>query len=234
MLARTPLAVLPVSGHRYAPRSRPAGAAPRRHPVTVAGVPGDRGTASGAHGQPRAHPIDQRGPTMSDQQARLDLEAKLHHLERMVAEAKAVPLSASIMLNRSEVDALLHDIRTSLPDEITAARHVVKERDDLLASARADAEQVLADARAERERLIARTEVVQAANRESDRIVEEAREQARQIRLEAEDYVDAKLANFEVVLHKTLGAVERGREKLRGRLDADQLAAEFEEELGAE
>jgi hypothetical protein len=43
------------------------------------------------------------------------------------------------------------------------------------------------------------------------------------MRLEAEDYVDAKLANFEVVLHKTLTAVERGRERLRGRLDVDAL-----------
>jgi hypothetical protein len=44
------------------------------------------------------------------------------------------------------------------------------------------------------------------------------------MRLEAEDYVDAKLANFEVVLNKTLTAVERGRERLRGRLDVDDLA----------
>jgi cell division septum initiation protein DivIVA len=168
---------------------------------------------------------------MSDDQARLDLDAKLHQLERLVAEAKAVPLSASIMLNKADVDHLVADMRSSLPEEITAARHVVKERDDLLASARSESDQIVADARAERERLIARTEVVQAANREADRIVEEAREQARQIRLEAEDYVDAKLANFEVVLHKTLGAVERGREKLRGRLDADQLAVDLDEEL---
>jgi hypothetical protein len=45
-----------------------------------------------------------------------------------------------------------------------------------------------------------------------------ARTQAEAMRLQTEDYVDAKLANFEVVLHKTLSAVERGREKLRGRL----------------
>lgn len=160
--------------------------------------------------------------------ARLELEAKLHQLEQLVAEAKAVPLSASVMLNRAEIDGLVGEIRDALPEEVRQARWIVKERDDMLARADADADQLLADARAERERLIARTEVVQAANREADRIVEEAREQARQIRLEAEDYVDAKLANFEVVLQKTLSAVERGREKLRGRLDADQLAAEFD------
>ncbi|MFP5310739.1 MAG: hypothetical protein ACLGIR_14305 [Actinomycetes bacterium] len=162
--------------------------------------------------------------------ARLGLEAKLSQLEQLIAEAKAVPLSASIMLNRAEVDGLVSEIRGAVPDEMKQARWVVKERDDLLAQAEAEAGRIVTDAQAERERLIARTEVVQAANREADRIIEEAREHARQIRLEAEDYVDAKLANFEVVLQKTLGAVERGREKLRGRLDADQLAAEWDDE----
>jgi cell division septum initiation protein DivIVA len=161
----------------------------------------------------------------------LDLEAKLHQLKRMVAEAKTVPLSASIMLNRAEVEGLLSDIRSSVPEELKQARFVVKARDELLDDARTDAERIVADARAERARLVAGTEVVQAADREADRIIEESREHARQIRLEAEDYVDAKLANFEVVLHKTLGAVERGREKLRGRLDTDALAAEVEAEL---
>ncbi|MTV23836.1 hypothetical protein FTX61_00135 [Nitriliruptoraceae bacterium ZYF776] len=156
----------------------------------------------------------------------LDVEAKLHQLERLVAEAKAVPLSASIMLNRAEVDGLLADVREAMPDELTQARWVVKERDEILERAQVDAERLLADARGERDRLVAEEEVVRAATLESDRIIEEAREHARQIRLEAEDYVDAKLANFEVVLNKTLTAVEKGRQKLRGRLDTDQLAEE--------
>lgn len=153
----------------------------------------------------------------------MDLEARLHQLELMVAEAKGVPLSASIMLNRAELEALLAELRDSLPDEIRQARWIIKERDELLERARHDAEEMIDDAEAQRSRLVSRTEVVQAANREADRIVHEAHEQARQMKLEAEDYVDAKLANFEVVLNKTLTAVERGREKLRGRLDVDEL-----------
>ncbi len=154
----------------------------------------------------------------------MDVEARLHQLELMVAEAKQVPLSASIMLNRAEIDGLVTELRDRLPEELRQARWILKERDEMLDDARRRADEMLADAEAERQRLIARTEVVQAANREADRIVREAEEQARQLRLEAEDYVDAKLANFEVVLQKTLAAVERGREKLRGRLDVDELA----------
>jgi cell division septum initiation protein DivIVA len=154
----------------------------------------------------------------------VDVESRLHQLEIMVAEAKAVPLSASIMLNRAEVDDLVTDLRDSLPDELRQARWILKQRDEILEKARREGAALLEEAEEERRRLVSRTDVVSAANREADRIVEDARVQASQLRLEAEDYVDAKLANFEVVLQKTLAAVERGREKLRGRLDTDDLA----------
>lgn len=173
-------------------------------------------------------PVEQPGPTSLP----VDVEAKLTQLELLVAEAKAVPLSASIMLNGAEVDTLVTELREALPEELRRARWILKERDEVLDKAGREAQTMLEDARVERDRLISRTEVVQAANREADRLVEEAREQARQLRLEAEDYVDAKLANFEVVLNKTLAAVERGREKLRGRLDHEDLAEAGEAEPG--
>ncbi len=155
-----------------------------------------------------------------------DVEAKLHQLDRLVSEAKAVPLSASVMVNRAEVEALVGELRSSLPDELTQARWVIKERDEILERAHADANRLVDDARAERERLVSEQEIVRAAERDAHRLVDDAREHARQIRLEAEDYVDAKLANFEVVLHKTLSAVEKGRQRLRGRIAADDLAAD--------
>lgn len=157
-----------------------------------------------------------------------DVEAKLTRLEQLVGDAKAVPLSASIMLNRAEVDGLVADLRDTLPDELTQARWVIKERDDILERARADAEQMVEDARAERDRLASEQEVARAAQAQADQLLADAREQARQMRLEAEDYVDAKLANFEVVLQKTMGAVERGRAKLRGGSDTDQLAQDLD------
>ncbi len=159
-----------------------------------------------------------------------DVEAKLFQLERLVGEAKTVPLSASVMLNRAEIDGLVADLREALPDELTQARWVIKERDDILERAQVDADDILEQARSEQERLVSQQEVVRTAEAEGQRIVSEAREHARRIRLEAEDYVDAKLANFEVVLQKTLGAVERGRAKLRGGLDTDALGDERDDD----
>jgi cell division septum initiation protein DivIVA len=164
----------------------------------------------------------------------VDVEARLSYLERLVRDAKPVPLSASVMVNRAEVVEVLASIRDTLPEEVTQARWVVKERDDILERAGSDAGRLIEDAEAERDRLVSEQEVMRTARRDADRILEEAQEQARQMRLEAEDYVDAKLANFEVVLHKTLGAVEKGRAKLRGRLDTDQLADDLDDELAGE
>jgi cell division septum initiation protein DivIVA len=165
---------------------------------------------------------------MSDQRGvPLDVEAKLHQLERLIADAKMVPLSASIMLNRADVEELVADVRDALPEELTQARWILKERDQILERAESDAARLLEDARREADRLVSDEQVVAGAQREAERVIDDASEHARRIRLEAEDYVDAKLANFEVVLQKTLTAVEKGRQKLRGRLDSDQLAEDL-------
>jgi vacuolar-type H+-ATPase subunit H len=159
----------------------------------------------------------------------VDISARLQQIEELIQEAKSMPLSASVLVNREEMLELIEAARSELPEEIKQARWVVKDREELLAKARRDAEVVVQRAMAERGRIVSEQEVVRTAQEEGDRIVAEAREQARQIRLEAEDYVDAKLAQFEVALEKTYSELERsilqvqrGREKLRGVTAAQQ------------
>ena len=154
----------------------------------------------------------------------MDVESLLTKMEQLLAEARPVPLSASVMVNRHDFDELISQLRSGLPEELRQSRWVIKERDDVLAQATRESEQLLEDAERERDRLLGEEEVVRAARREADRILEEAREAARTLRLEAEDYVDGKLATFEITLHKTLQAVSKGRDRLRGRLASDELA----------
>lgn len=154
------------------------------------------------------------------------VEDLLDELDAMLDDARAMPLSASVLVNRGEVTARLRGVRDLLPEELARARWVLREEDAIRARAEEDAAAMLADARAESARLVSEQHVVLEAEQEAERIRTAAEDAARAMRLEAEDYVDAKLANFEVVLQKTLATVERGRERLRGRLDADELAAD--------
>ena len=153
----------------------------------------------------------------------MDAQAKLDEIVGMVESAKSMPLSASVLVNKAEMLTLLDELRTTLPEELREAQWVIKDRDEVIDQGRKEAERIIADARTEQARLVSRTEVMQSATKEAERVLDEAKENARQMRLEVEDYVDAKLANFEVVLHKTLGAVERGRDKLRGRHELEEL-----------
>jgi cell division septum initiation protein DivIVA len=141
-----------------------------------------------------------------------------------IRAAKPVPFSTSAMVNRKELVERLEELRENLPLEIKRAAHVVADRQDVLAQSREEAEAILQAARIERDELLARTEIVRAASHEADRIIEDAKAHARDIGMQAEDYVDAKLANFEIVLQKILAAVARGRESLRGRLETAEPA----------
>jgi cell division septum initiation protein DivIVA len=168
----------------------------------------------------------------------MDLAGRMQQLEEMVREAKSMPLSSSALLNRDEVLEMLAEMQESLPEEIKQARWIVKDREELLGKARQDAERIVEQAREDQLRMARKEDIVHRAEEEADRIVAEAEQQAMDARAEAESYVDARLAQFEIALRrileeaqsttralaKTLDQVEVGRDRLR----APTTAAEQE------
>ncbi|HVM35759.1 MAG TPA: hypothetical protein VM784_10480 [Actinomycetota bacterium] len=146
----------------------------------------------------------------------MDLIERIDELQVLIEEAKTVPLSSSVVINRDEFLELLAQIKEEVPDEIRQARWMSRDRDELLARARKEAERIVAEAREQRDRLLSRTEIVHAAEREAERIVDDAKERSAKMRAESEDYIDQKLAAFEILLNKTLGTVAKGRNQLRG------------------
>nr|WP_203609820.1 cell division initiation protein [Streptomyces sp. SID8111] len=127
-----------------------------------------------------------------------------------------MPMSASCVVNRAELLAMLDEVRSALPDSLAQAQELIGGREQMVEQARQEAERIIESAHAERGSLVSGTEIARRSQAEADRILSEARQEAEEIRAEADDYVDSKLANFEVVLTKTLGSVGRGREKLLG------------------
>jgi cell division septum initiation protein DivIVA len=153
----------------------------------------------------------------------MDVHAKLDELADLVESARAMPMSASCIVNRDEVLERIEELRKLLPGELTSARQILDERGAVVADGHEEAQRILEAAHAERARLVAKTEVVREAARRADELVAAAQADADRMRLEIDDYVDSKLANFEVVLHKTLKAVEKGRAKISGRGELDGL-----------
>ena len=154
----------------------------------------------------------------------MDVHAKLDELTATIDNARAMPMSASCVVNRGEVLAQLDEIRSLLPTEFDEARRVLDDKGAVIAEGHAEAERIIEAAKAERARLISRTEVMRDAAKQAQETLAAANADADRMRREIDDYVDSKLANFEVVLHKTLQAVEKGRAKISGRHELDALA----------
>ncbi|MEU3515604.1 cell division initiation protein [Streptomyces sp. NPDC006654] len=146
----------------------------------------------------------------------MDVQKKLDEIVASVSGARSMPMSASCVVNRAELLAMLEELRQALPGSLAQAQELIGDRDQMVEQARIEAERIIETAHAERGSLISDTEVARRSQAEADRILAEARQEAEEVRAEADDYVDSKLANFEVVLTKTLGSVGRGREKLLG------------------
>ncbi|MGK3939843.1 ATP synthase F0 subunit B [Streptomyces caeruleatus] len=146
----------------------------------------------------------------------MDVQKKLDEIVAAVSGARSMPMSASVMVNRAELLAMLDELRQALPGSLAQAQELIGDREQMVEQARQEAERIISTAHAERGSLISDTEIARRSQAEADRILNEARQEAEEVRAEADDYVDSKLANFEVVLTKTLGSVGRGREKLLG------------------
>ena len=73
----------------------------------------------------------------------MDIAARLQQLQEIVEQAKSMPLSSSVLVNKEEVLQLIEAAQGELPEEIKQARWVVKDREELLAKARRDGEAIV-------------------------------------------------------------------------------------------
>src|ERR671938_576437 len=118
----------------------------------------------------------------------MDVLVLIDKLDDLVHNAKPVPLTDQVRVDKEEIYDILDQMRATIPEEIKQARWIVKERQEMLAQ----------------------------AERQAEEIIEDARAREREIRLGAEDYADDILNTLEVNLQKFIAAVQRGRERLKG------------------
>jgi ketosteroid isomerase-like protein len=167
---------------------------------------------------------------ITSQQSQSPLETQgvidlVDQLEDMVASARRLPLSTSVVVNEEEALDLIDRIRLALPDELVQARHALVDRERMLAAAHDDAEQLLARAEEEAKRLVGEaTEKAQAmlaqhalteqARAHAETVLADSEERAATVREEADAYARDVMNNLEEHLTRALATVRRGIESL--------------------
>ena len=128
----------------------------------------------------------------------MDVLVLIDKLDDLVHNAKAVPLTDQVRIDREEIYDILDQMRATIPEEIKQARWIVKERQEMLAEAKREQDRLLQEAREQAVREASQTEIVKLAERQAQEIIDEARRQARETRLEMEDWADGILATLEI------------------------------------
>ncbi len=175
---------------------------------------------------------DEFEPDAGEAVEQVSVEDLLDDAIAMVAEARTMPMSTTVKLNRDDLLDLLEGARELLPGEVRAARQLLRDREEFLASARSEREQIIEQGRAHVSHMVERQEIVKAAELRARQIIDEARTEAKRMQLQVEDYCDQKLASFEIVLDKTARTIRTGRERLAGRIEPSDLApADFDTDV---
>lgn len=156
-----------------------------------------------------------------------EVEDLIEQAIEILAESRPLPMSNTVKVNRDELVHILEQAQSRLPEELRAARWLLKERDDFVAKARQEHQDLIDEGRAQVGRMVERQQVVKAAEQRARKIVEEAKEEANLLTRQVEDYCDRRLASFEQILERTVGTVRKGRERLMSTsaLSDDEIRA---------
>ncbi|HET9203886.1 MAG TPA: hypothetical protein VFP67_12195 [Acidimicrobiia bacterium] len=149
-----------------------------------------------------------------EQRAELsDLQDTVDDLIVHLHEAKSVPLSGNAMVDREQFLGMLERIRADLPDELRAARWMVREREAFIARTNEKAREIVDRARKEADALVSDSNIMAEAVEEANILVRRAEGEARRLRLETEDEIERKLQRLELILNQILDQIQDARQE---------------------
>lgn len=128
--------------------------------------------------------------------------------------AKSMPLSSNVLVDREAFLDMLYRLRAELPDELRAARWMVREREAFIARTNERAHEILERAQNESRRLVSESFVLAEAVEEANILVRRAEGEARRTRLETEDEIERELESVEKLMADLIRKIHAARSEL--------------------
>ncbi len=146
---------------------------------------------------------------------RMDLQYLIDRLETLVRAGGHIPMMSKIMMDEQELVDLIDQMRTVLPEEIRYAKHVLREKEQILADAQAQADDILRTAREQADLMIQREGLLKEARTQADKIIHDAQEESERISVGADNYARQVLTELEETLVRQTASVRKGLESLK-------------------
>jgi cell division septum initiation protein DivIVA len=147
----------------------------------------------------------------------MDLQYLIDRLEAMVTGAKRMPITGKLMLDEQELADLIDQMRTVLPEEVRAARKILRERDSIISDAQQQADDTLKNAHEQAEMLLDEQGLLAEAQARANQYLEAVERDAQERIQGADEYARQVLSQLKEQLNRHLRTIDKGLEALDAR-----------------
>ncbi|MEP7133981.1 MAG: ATPase [Chloroflexota bacterium] len=140
----------------------------------------------------------------------MDILQLIDRLEELFNQSKSIPLTRNVMVDEDRMLDIIDQMRIAIPEEVKKAQQLLGQRDRVLAQSQEEANRTLELARQKADQLVTKDMVAQEAQRRADQIVAQARTEAENIRIDADDYVLDSLNQLQAELERITNQVSNG------------------------
>ncbi len=149
------------------------------------------------------------------EQMQATLVSLLDDLEAIVERGSRLPFSSRVLVDREVYLDALDAVRTSVPEAVTLADRIVRDKERIIAQAEAEAERITSLAREQAAFLISERQLLRAAELQSEAILNTARDEAKEIVSSAQKYAGDLLAQLENETTRILAEIRKAANQVR-------------------
>ncbi len=159
------------------------------------------------------------------------VEQLIEDLISMVERTRGSFRSSSVSINRERILGLLNEAKEKFPEEVSSAKWLIDERKAFIDKVQQEKDEIISEAQKRSAELVNRVEVVREAQKEAERIIQAAIDEAARRKYQVDIYCIKQLEKFEGILAKVYDEVQLGRAKLQTEIsetpDTTQRSLDF-------
>lgn len=129
----------------------------------------------------------------------IELDDLIDEVEDALAEGRRVPFSGRLLVDEERILDIIDRMRVAIPEEQKRARRIIQEQERLIAEAQARVQQVLSE-----------RGLLEAIEAERGRLLQQAENEAIQVRAGADEYARQVLEELDERLMKLVTSVRNG------------------------
>lgn len=146
----------------------------------------------------------------------MSIEETLDQLDELIDRSWSLPLTGGrCVVDADKVRELLDEVRLNMPTEIRQAQSIVADRTEIVNAAKRESEAIIARAEKRAAGMVEEQEIVRLSKSKAQEITQQAQQQSREMRQAAKDFVDNILKNTEETLSASVTEVRNTRAAFR-------------------